>query len=137
MFSLVDCSYSYFTDTYIPIIYLVTIRGLLKRHHLSDVQLDREIEHDDIPLLAEYFDKVQLYLNLMKLSSADKKSVTRTLHAEDTQIAMSQCLSLWKRRDPFKATYLSLLKMILMLKEGEIANNVCLYLAGKNGKAIV
>ncbi len=111
------------------------IQELMERHHLTDVQLNREIGDDDIPPLADYFDKVKLYLDLMELSSADKQNVLHNLN--DTQIAMSQCLSLWKRHDPSKATYIALLEIILKLRAGKTADNVCRYLAAKNGGLIL
>ncbi len=115
---------------------IVTLYELVEEHCLTNHQLNSRIGDDDIPLLAEYFSKVELYSGLMKLSEADKKNVTRTLHTDDTQTAMSKCLSLWKRRDPLKATYIALLEIILKLGAGETANNVGRYLA-KNGKITV
>ncbi len=104
----------------------------MKKHHLTDVQLNCEIGRDDIPLLAKYFDKIELYPKLMNLNPAEEQDVVNILHTS-SQVAMSKCLSLWKGHDPFKATYAALLKMLLMLEKGEIANNVCQYLAEKNG----
>ena len=112
----------------------MTFQRLVKRHHLTDVQLNREIGRDDIPLLAIYFDKIELYPKLMNLNPAEEQDVINTLHAS-SQVAMIKCLSLWKGHDPFKATYVALLEMLLRLEKGEIANNICLYLAAKNGKA--
>ncbi|XP_064389593.1 uncharacterized protein LOC135337585 isoform X3 [Halichondria panicea] len=109
----------------------VTFQRLVKRHHLTDVQLNREIGRDDIPLLAIYFDKIELYPKLMNLNPAEEQDVINTLHAS-SQVAMIKCLSLWKGHDPFKATYVALLEMLLRLEKGEIANNICLYLAAKN-----
>ncbi len=112
----------------------MTLQGLVKRHHLTDVQLNCEIGQDDIPLLAKYFDKIELYLDLMNLNPAEKEDVVNTLHAKGNQVAMIKCLSLWKGHDSFNATYVALLEVLLRLEKGEIANNVCLYLAVKNGR---
>ncbi len=112
----------------------MTLQDLVEEHCLTNHQLNSRIEKKDIPLLAEYFSKVELYSDVMKLSEADKQNVTRALHI-DTQTAMSKCLNIWKKRDPLKATYIALLEIILKLGEGETANNVGRYMyLAKNGK---
>ncbi|XP_064398622.1 uncharacterized protein LOC135345186 isoform X4 [Halichondria panicea] len=110
----------------------VTLQEIVKRNHLTDVQLNCEIGHGDIPLLAKYFDKIELYPKLMNLTPAEEQDVVNTLHARGSQVAMIKCLSLWKGHDLFKAKYTALLEVLLRLEKGEIANNVCLYLAAKN-----
>ena len=111
----------------------MTLKGLVKRHHLTDVQLNHEIRNGDIPILAKYFNKIELYPKLMNLDPAEEQDVVNNLNTS-SQVAMIKCLSLWKEHDPFKATYVALLEILLRLKKGEIANNVCLYLATKNGR---
>ncbi len=120
------------TNVYVNNIHLSS--GLMNRHRLTENQLNCEIRDDDITLLAKHFDKIELYPNLMNLNSAEKDDVLITLHRNGSQMAMIKCLSLWKGRDSFKATYTALLEILLRLEKGEIANNVCLYLAKKNGK---
>ncbi len=115
----------------------MTLEEIVKRHHLTDVQLNCEIRDGDIPRLAKYFDKVELYPKLMNLNPAEEQDVVDTLHANGNQVAMSKCLSLWKEHDSFKATYEALLEVLLKLDKGEIANNVCLYLAAKNGRLYI
>ena len=106
----------------------------MKRHHLPDVQLNCEIGCGDIPLLAKYFDNIELYPKLMNLNPAEEQDVVNTLHANGSQVAMIKCLSLWKGHDSFNATYVALLEILLRLEKGEIANNICLHLAAKNGR---
>ncbi|XP_064398620.1 uncharacterized protein LOC135345186 isoform X3 [Halichondria panicea] len=65
-------------------------------------------------------------------TEAEEQDVVNTLHARGSQVAMIKCLSLWKGHDLFKAKYTALLEVLLRLEKGEIANNVCLYLAAKN-----
>ncbi len=115
----------------------MTIRKLAERHQLTDVQLKRQIGKDDISILAQHFDKVELYPGLMKLSIADEETVLRNLN--DTRTAMSKCLSFWKQHDPFEATYEALLEIVLKLNAGETADEVCQYLAKpkKDGKVRV
>ncbi len=107
---------------------------LMERYCLTENQLNCKIGQDDITLLAKHFDQIELYLDLMNLSLAEKDDVVNTLHARGNQIAMIKCLSLWKAKDSFKATYVALLEMLLGLEKGEIANNVCQFLARKNGR---
>ncbi len=111
--------------------------GLMDRHCLTKNQLNCEIGDDDIALLAQHFDKIELYSNLMNLTSAEKDDVVNASSLKGNQVAMIKCLSLWKGRDSFKATYAALLEMLLRLEKGEIANNVCRYLAEKNGEITV
>ena len=115
----------------------MTLQKLVKRHSLTDIQLNCEIGKVDIPFLAKHFDKIELYMEVMNLCSAEQGDVVKTMHASGNQVAMTKCLSLWKGQISYNATYRALLEVLLRLEKGEVANNVCLYLAAKKGKAIL
>ncbi len=115
----------------------MTLQKLVKRHSLTDIQLNCEIGKVDIPILAKHFDKIELHMELMNLSPAEQEDVVNTMHTRGNQVAMTKCLSLWKGHISFDATYRALLEVLLRLEKGEVANNVCLYLAAKKGKAIL
>ena len=106
----------------------------MERYCLTKNQLNCEIGHNDITLLAKHFEKIELYFDLMNLSSAEKDDVVNIMFSRGSQVAMIKCLSLWKGHNSFNATYVALLEVLLRLEKGEIANNVCLYLAAKNGR---
>ena len=91
------------------------------------VQLDHEIKDEDLTYLAEHFDNVEHYLRVFGLTTAQKANVRRMVHVHDNQIAMAECLSLWRQRNPSTATLRTLLEILLSLRKGEIASNVCKY----------
>ena len=89
--------------------------------HVDTVQLDREIPDDELPVIAAYFNNVELY-NAMGLTSAEQDVIT-ALHRYEN------CLLLWQQRDPYKATYRALLELLLRLHRTQVATQVCQYLA--------
>ena len=117
----------YYTNIHLSLV-------LMERYCLTEHQLNCEIGQDDITLLAKHFEKIELYFDLMNLSSAEKDDVEKIMHSRGSQVAMIKCLSLWKGHDSFKATFLALLEILIKLEKGEIARNVCQYLAEKNGR---
>ena len=90
-------------------------------------QLDCEIEEQDITYLAEHFDNVELYLRVFGLTTAEQVNVRRMVHVHDNQIAMAECLSLWRRHNPSRATLRTLLEILQSLRKEEIASKVCDY----------
>ncbi|XP_064387585.1 uncharacterized protein LOC135335877 isoform X2 [Halichondria panicea] len=107
----------------------VTLQDLVSRYSLTDKQLNSEIGDSDIPYLAEYFDGVKIYASAMGLTPAQQADVNRLYCNEGTQVAMTECLILWKRHDPFAATYKALLELLLGLRKDEIADNICQHLS--------
>ena len=101
----------------------------MSRYSLTDKQLNSEIGDSDIPYLAEYFDGVKIYASAMGLTPAQQADVNRLYCNEGTQVAMTECLILWKRHDPFAATYKALLELLLGLRKDEIADNICQHLS--------
>ncbi len=49
------------------------------KYGVTDEQLDREIEQDDLALLAMHFDDVELYLNPLKLTDNEQVDVRRDI----------------------------------------------------------
>ena len=101
----------------------------MSRYSLTDEQLNSEIGDSDIPYLAEYFDGVKIYSSAMGLTPAQQADVNRLYCNEGTQVAMTECLILWKRHDPFAATYKALLELLLRLRKDEIADDICQHLS--------
>ncbi len=106
---------------------------LMKRHNVTDKQLNTEIKEADFPHLAEYFDGIELYICKMGLTPSEQGDV-KLKGNHNIQAAMIMCLSYWRGHNPSKATYKSLLSILVSLDKGLIADHVCQYVAGKNGE---
>ncbi len=100
----------------------------MSTYSLTDQQLDSEIGDSDNSYLAEYFDGVNIYSNAMRLTPAEQADVNELYHKNGTQVAMTECLILWKRHDPYAATYKALLELLLRLRKDKIADDICQHL---------
>ena len=88
-----------------------------------------QIEQEDIPHLAQFFDSVELYLNAMKLNSGQQTDVRKQSSVAE---GMNKCLTIWIERDTSAATYTALIGMLVKLNKLEITDKVLRYLASKN-----
>ncbi len=100
----------------------------MSRYSLADEQLDSEIGDSDIPYMTKYFDGVKIYSRVMGLTPAEQADVNRLYCYEGTQVAMTECLILWKRHDPYAATYKALLELLLRLRKDKIVDDICQHL---------
>ncbi len=105
------------------------LQELVDKYHVDTIKLDREIPDNEVPVIAAYFDSVDLYSQAMSLSPADQTTVRTTLVQYDAQTAMANCLSIWKSHYSFNATFRALLELLLRLNRVEVAARVCQYLA--------
>ena len=96
------------------------------KHGVTDQQLDREIEQDDLAPVAMHFDDVELYLNPLKLTDNEQADVKRFV--KDNQVAVINCLSIWRGHKPSEATFRALIRILLDLRKEEIAAKMCPYL---------
>ena len=103
----------------------VTLQELIKKYSLTDKQLDSEIENSDTPKLASCFDYVSMYLNAMGLAPAEQADVNRLCHRKGAQTAMMKCFQIWKQHNPSQATYRALLNIVLRLRKGDTADQIC------------
>ncbi len=102
----------------------VTLQELIKCHSLTDEQLNSEI--GELTFLAEYFDGgVKIFLNAMGLTRAEQADVNELFHKIGTQVAMTECLALWKQHNPYASTYRALLELLLRLRKDNIADEIC------------
>ncbi len=108
-----------------PSINQVTLQELIKQYSLTDEQLNSKIEDSDNPKMALYFDNVCTYSNAMGLAPAEQADVNRLYYSEGTQIAMMNCLQVWKQRNSSRATYRALLDIVLELGKGDTADKIC------------
>ena len=117
---------------YIPFAYTgahdtLTLKNLTDKYNMNSDQLDCEVEDGDIIILAGYFDDVEYYLDILGLTPAEQSDVRRKVSVSGTQIAMKDCLSLWRRHNPSTATLRTLLETLLSLRKEDIASKVCMY----------
>ncbi len=105
-----------------------SLQKLIKRYGPTDEQLNSEIEYSDFPYLVEYFDGVTIYSSAMGLTLAEQADLNALYHARGTQVAMTECLTFWKRHDTSVATYKALLEMLLGLRKEETAHQICQHL---------
>ena len=86
---------------------------------------DCEIEQRDLPILAGYFDDVELYLDAFELEPHEKGDVKRAI---GIQVGMNRCLGYWRKSNPTAATFGALQDILLKLGKVEIASRVIEYL---------
>ncbi len=105
-----------------------SVHELMVKHGVTDEQLDREIEQDDLAPVAMHFDNVELYLNPLKLTGNEKADVKRDAFVKGNQVAVITCLSIWRGYEPSEATFRALIRILLDLRKEEIATKICQYL---------
>ncbi|XP_064387761.1 uncharacterized protein LOC135335956 [Halichondria panicea] len=104
------------------------VHELMVKHGVTDEQLDREIVQDDLALVATHFDNVELYLNPLKLTDNEQADVKRDAFVKGNQVAVINCLSIWRGHEPSETTFRALIRILLDLKKEEIAIQICQYL---------
>ena len=105
-------------------------------YNISSDQLDLEIEENDVTYLAAQFGDVELYLKVLGLTNSEPVDVRRMANLHGNQIAMAECLSLWRQHNPSNATLKTLLGILLELKKEEVARNICGYFSSNSKKQI-
>ena len=94
-------------------------------YNIGSDQLDLEIEESDVTYLAAHFDDVKLYLKVLGLTNSEQVGVKTTAHLSGNQVAMAECLSLWRQHNPSIATLRTLVDILLKLRKEDIAVKVC------------
>ncbi len=103
------------------------LQQLMDKYQLTTFQVDREIQQKDVSYLAACFDNVELYVDAMELSSSEQSDVLLK-RLDSNHLAMIKCLKIWKSKKLSQATFRALLEMLVKLKKGEIADDVCHYI---------
>ncbi len=101
------------------------LQQLMDKYQLTTAQVDHEIQRTDLPILAAYFDDVELYVDAMELTNSEKIDI---LKAESNHLAMIVCLNIWKSKKLSQATFSVLLEMLIKLKKEAIADDICQYI---------
>ena len=112
----------------------MTLDSLRRDYNISSDQLDLEIEENDVTYLAAHFDDVELYLNILGLTTSEQVDVRKMANLSGNQVAMAKCLLLWRRHNPSVATLRTLLDILLKLKKEDIAGKICGYFHPKPKK---
>ena len=106
---------------------IMTLEDLTEKYNISNDQMNCEIEDRDMIHLASCFDSVEYYMSVLGLTLSEQDDVGKKAHTDGNQIAMKDCLSLWRRHNPFSSTLRNLLEILLKLKKEEVASKVCNY----------
>ena len=101
------------------------LEKLIMRYNIRSDLLNHEIEEKHVTYLAEYFDNVMFYVHVLELTNAEKEDIKQLVTVPGNQAAMSECLMLWKKHNPFNATLRALLTILLKLKKESIAAKLC------------
>ena len=101
------------------------LQVLLDKYQLRPSQVDCQIQQTHIPYLAAFFDNVGFYVDVMELTPGEQTDVKG---AEANQLAVIKCLKLWKGKNPARATFMTLLEMLVKLRKEEIVDQICQYL---------
>ena len=95
-----------------------------------------EIQQEDIPVLASYFDDVEFYLDIMKLTDLEKCDVRKAVERHGSQVGIIWCLNYWKKHNPSSANFKSLLDILNQLSKETIYGNVCKYITTRQSYAV-
>ena len=98
------------------------LQQLVDKCPLTTSQINCEIQQKDIPVLAACFDNTELYVDMMELTLSEQNDVFKETN---THVAMIKCLKIWKTKKRSQATIGALLDMLVKLKKGEVADQVC------------
>ena len=97
--------------------------------NVTDEHLDRECEDEDLDHLGRNLAGYMEYANGLGLTQAEIGNLNGNVNiAHSTQLKLAAAFKLWKSKckaDSFPATYQSLLKVALKLKDGNGAEMIC------------
>ena len=106
----------------------LTIEKLKQETGIDDSQLTTMIREEDINKIAGLFDNVETYLDMLGLLPAQQTDVKDTVVRHSTEQAMIKALKLWRQPNPYNATFKALIEILLDLRRGDVAINVCQYI---------
>ncbi len=114
----------------------LTLDELTKRNGLTDVCIDQKISNEDICRIAVFFENVDSLLDKLELRPGQQTDVKDLASRCDTEEGVKKTLKLWRQRHPYNATFRTLLDILLDLERGDVAIDICCYLAEKKGEVI-
>ncbi len=102
----------------------VTIEELKERTKVTNSQLDFEIEETIMWDLADWFDHIETYSTLSKLTDSKKRDFPIEIRY-NTREGIFLAMKRWKRRNPAAATYRALVEIVLSLRKVKVATELC------------
>ena len=106
----------------------LTIEQLKKRCNLTDEQLQREIRDDELFTVAYLFEGWTEYVDTpgLGLTRGEQAQIRSDHNLSINVMRMKEALRIWKSKNPFVVTFLSLLNILLALKtQGDLARKIC------------
>ncbi len=86
--------------------------------------MESEIPPHDLVSLASYFDSVELLVDLLRLSPADKSDVKAKAHTHNTQTAVHYGFLCWRKGKPEEVTFQALVDIARKLTREDIVRNI-------------
>ena len=108
-----------------------SLHELMVKHGVTDEQLDREIEDKDTALISTHFDDFENYVHRLELTGNEQTDVKKIAPVSGNQVAVINCLLIWRGHEPSEATFRALIRILLDLGKEEIAAKICQYLKEK------
>ena len=93
-----------------------------------DEQLDREIKDKDTALISIHFDDFENYIHRLELTGNEQADVKKIAQVSGNQVAVINCVTIWRGHESSKATFRALIRILLDLKKEKIAIKICQYL---------
>ena len=84
---------------------VLTVSDLVRRTGVSESKLDTEIIERDLYNLAGCFDNVDTYLDKLGLLPPQHSDIKDLAIRRGTQAGMCEALRLWRRPNPYQATF--------------------------------
>ena len=106
-----------------------TIEDLKRNCNVTDEQLSQYIDIHDSGELAQYFDNVDNYLDVLGLAPGVKTDIRQIAHDSTVQ-GMRKALKYMIDKNPF-ITFRKLIEIVLNQGDGMIARNICRYVSKK------
>ena len=114
----------------------MSIELFQEKTKVTDEQLNKIVEEIDFPNIADCCDDPDLYVAKFNLTPSEQCDVRKEA---TTKAKMMIALKFWRTNHPFEATFRALLQIMISLRKGEAAKQVCSYLLekGKHSEHII
>ena len=108
----------------------LTVEDLRKKCNVTDDQLNKDIDLQDIGGLAQCFDNVDDYLQVLGLAPGEQTDIQQIAHHKGTLPGMREALKRMIKKNPFR-TFRELVEIALKQDDGMTAKNICCYVSEK------
>ncbi len=108
-----------------------SLHELMVKNGVTDEQLDREIDDKDTALISTHFDDFENYIHRLELTGNEQADVKKIAQVSGNQVAVINCVTIWRDHEPSEATFRTLIRILLDLRKEEIATKICQHLKEK------